>query len=267
MNDAGFWLSFAAVLVLLFAVSSRPRARNGLRNLLIRWGYLQLSIVLGLMPLTLYLFGKAAFVSAAANIIAIPLVGLLIVPLVLSATLLSIWLPSIAGTLLAAADYLLAGFMQMLVYIEAWPFGQWARSQISLPVMLAAWVGVLLLWAPRGMPARWLGVCWVLPLFFLQQSAPAPGELHLTVLDVGQGTAVIAQTHQHLLVYDSGPGFNERFNGGVAAILPYLRYAGLDRIDTLVISHGDNDHIGGAGALLRALPVKRLLTSVPADFF
>src|SRR5690606_9919976 len=96
----------------------------------------------------------------------------------------------------------------------------------------------------------WIGGLWLLPLVLTKPPVPDAGGFWLTALDVGQGTAVVVRTQAHTLVYDAGPKFSERFNTGEAVVLPYLRAMGIDRIDRLLISHGDNDHIGGAWALM-----------------
>jgi competence protein ComEC len=81
----------------------------------------------------------------------------------------------------------------------------------------------------------------------------------LTVLDVGQGTAIVFQDHQQVLVYDTGGGDPAGFNMVTAVVLPYLRGEDITRIDTLVVSHPDNDHSAGAQTLLSSLPVGELI--------
>ena len=103
----------------------------------------------------------------------------------------------------------------------------------------------------------------MLPLFVLRPPGPAPEEFWFTLLDVGQGLAAVVRTETHTLVYDTGPRFSDRFDTGQAVVLPYLRSQGITQVDTLVISHGDNDHIGGAQSVLHAIPVKQILSSVP----
>jgi competence protein ComEC len=86
----------------------------------------------------------------------------------------------------------------------------------------------------------------------------------VTLLDVGQGLAAVVRTHRHALIYDTGPAFGPDFNAGDSVIVPWLRQAGLQRLDLVVLSHGDNDHIGGYAGVRDAVPVDRVLTSVPA---
>ena len=79
-------------------------------------------------------------------------------------------------------------------------------------------------------------------------------EYRLTVLDVGQGSAAVIQTQNHVLVFDAGAKFSDRFNAGSSAVIPYLRTKNITQLDRLIISHGDADHIGGAQAIIDEYP-------------
>ena len=126
--------------------------------------------------------------------------------------------------------------------------------------------GIAILIVPQGISGRYLAICFFLPLLTYKQQKPQFGEMMFTLLDVGQGLAVVIRTKEHTLVYDTGPAFNKGFNAGSRVILPYLAFEGIKKIDLLVISHGDNDHIGGAKPILKHLPVKKILSSVPERF-
>jgi competence protein ComEC len=127
---------------------------------------------------------------------------------------------------------------------------------------LLALAGAALLLAPKGLPARWVGAFWCLPLLFHTPVRPQAGEVSLTALDVGQGTAIVVQTASHDLIYDTGPKFSERFDSGDMVVLPFLKHRGITRADMLLVSHGDNDHSGGSEAILRSLPVDRVVGDV-----
>jgi competence protein ComEC len=126
-------------------------------------------------------------------------------------------------------------------------------------------LGVLWLLLPRGFPARWIGMAALLPLFLTEPPSLAEGALRLTVLDVGQGLAVVAQTRNHALLYDAGPAFGPQIDSGNRIIVPYLRAVGVRVLSGMVVSHGDSDHSGGAVSVLQAVPVGWLLSSLPAD--
>lgn len=259
--SAGFWLSFVAVGLILMVVQCKYPSDNKLLKLVrIQW-----ALAVGLVPLTLYLFQQSSLVAPLANLAAVPIFSIVVVPATLAAAVATILLPdSIAFGILSLADMALRLFWTGLVWLadNAPVFA----SAISLPVALSAAVGAIFLLLPRALPARWLGLAGFLPIFFVSTDVPEPGEYRLTLLDVGQGLAAVVQTNKHLLVYDTGPRFSKSFDTGRAVVLPYLRYIGRRYVDTLIISHGDNDHAGGARSLLAEMRVDRILSSVPARF-
>lgn len=269
VQAAGFWLSFAAVAVLIYTFNGRRRhmpLRNKIMAVITGWGRAQWVLLVGLLPLTLYWFGGAAMTATAANLIAIPLVGMLVVPLGLLATLFCPLLPAIATSLLWLANLCLTGLWPLLELMQQLPLSHWEQPQPPLWYMGLAMVGAMLLLAPRGWPVRWIGVFWFAPLLFYQPARPDTGAFFLTVLDVGQGSAMVIQTAHHSLIYDTGPKFNDGFDSGRLVVLPFLRQAGIDRVDTMIVSHGDNDHIGGSAAIIDSMPVARIISSVPRRF-
>ena len=153
----------------------------------------------------------------------------------------------------------------------SWPSSAPGRGAIPRPfgrptwVWFAAVIGALLLLAPRGLPGRWLGLVLMLPLPLLRPPAPPEGEAWFTLLDVGQGLSAVVRTYGHTLVYDTGPGFSSGFNTGAAVVLPFLREVGVERIDILVLSHGDRDHAGGFDGLAEGMPIGRVLAGEPAE--
>ncbi|MEY6431701.1 DNA internalization-related competence protein ComEC/Rec2 [Thioalkalicoccus limnaeus] len=244
----GFWLSFVAVAILLFALGQR----HGVRGLWQRWGQAQWAVALGLLPLLLLFFGRASLIAPAVNLVAVPIFTALL-PVILLASLLSL-IPPLAWPLTWVAE-LLGWCFAWLEHAAEHRWAATAAGHRPTWVWLAAGAGVGLLLAPRGLPGRALGVIWLLPLLLVRPPAPAPGSVWLTLLDVGQGLAIVVRTHQHTLVYDVGPGFPSGFNTGSAVVRPYLRHAEVQQIDGLIISHGDNDHAGGLPGLIGALPI------------
>lgn len=257
--DAGFWLSFGAVAFIFFGMGGRV-ATHGLWW---KWGRIHLLMALSLAPLTLLLFQKASLVSPLANFVAVPWVSLVVVPLVLLGCLLLLVVPVAGQWLLELANGCLDLIWPFLSWCAGLPVAQIYQAFVGEWVIIPAMIGVVWLLAPRGWPGRWLGVVWLATAFLLPHARPAPGEAWFTLLDVGQGLAAVVATEQHLLVFDTGPGFSETFDTGEAVVLPYLLQQGVQRVDMLVVSHGDNDHIGGAKSLLESFPVTRLLTSAP----
>ena len=141
-----------------------------------------------------------------------------------------------------------------------------ASPQPSFLTLILSSLGLLWLFAPRGMSARFLGVILNLPLLFPILPTLKNGEAIVTVLDVGQGLAVSVQTQNHQLLYDTGAKFLNGSDMGKNVVLPFFRYHGIKKIDTLIISHDDNDHSGGVASVLENINVEQILTSVPEKF-
>jgi competence protein ComEC len=175
-------------------------------------------------------------------------------------------LPSVAASLLSLADLSLRGLWPLLGWLATVEPPQWLAIKPQLWTVIPACVGILWFLAPRGMPARWVGIVWLAPMLLITQENIEEGAAEFTLLDVGQGLAAVIKTRQHVLVYDSGPRFNSGFDTGRAVVVPYLRSSGIQRIDRFVVSHGDNDHIGGARSVLAAMPVAQVFTSVVKEF-
>ena len=115
---------------------------------------------------------------------------------------------------------------------------------------------------PLPWRVRWLAVPLVLPLLWPAVQRPDHGVFELLAADIGQGTAVLVRTHGHLLVYDSGPQYTVDSDAGQRVLLPLLRARGEPRIDMLLLSHRDTDHVGGATSLLAGHPVAALRSSL-----
>jgi competence protein ComEC len=232
--------------------------------LLYKWGYIQWAIALGMLPLMLAMFQQVSLVAPVANMLAVPVFDLLLVPLTLTGVLLLGVAPDAAGWLFQLAAGLLQWLWPALEFLGQRSFSLWMQPAPAWWALPCAVVGVALLLAPRGWPARWVGAVWLLPLFLMRPPLPAAGELWFTLLDVGQGLAAVVRTRTHALVFDAGPRFGS-FDTGSAVVEPYLRSVNVHRLDALIVSHGDNDHIGGAESVLRALPVAQVLSSVPEE--
>ncbi len=250
----GFWLSFGAVAALLYALGRRLSG-GGWWN---RWGRAQWAVALGLLPMLLLLFGRASLIAPVLNLIAVPLFSVLVLPAVLVASLLSL-VPGLELPLVLTA-HALAWAFGLLQGAATWSWSMTTVTGRPLWVWAAVFAGAWLLLAPRGLPGRWLGLVLLLPLPLVRPPTPAAGEAELTLLDVGQGLSAVVRTRHHTLVYDTGPAFSSGFNTGSAVVLPFLRESGVERIDTLVLSHGDRDHVGGFAGISGAIPIGRVLS-------
>ena len=256
VTSAAFWLSFGAVGFLLYGLSARlgPLPRW-------QWGwYPQWLVTVAMLPLTALWFGWITPAALLANLLAIPLVTLLIVPALFGslALLMLFGLNSFAVPEVAAS-----GLFAMLGWLDdALP--PYVLSQgVSFGVFLAALLGVIVWFAPRGFYLGMPALVLTLPLLYQDTRLPGPLVMRLSVLDVGQGLAVVIQTADQVWVYDTGGHF---FGGGDAAervLVPFLKYRGIKAIDTVMISHADDDHRGGLATLLAAFPVKQVISSYP----
>jgi len=249
----GFWLSFGAVGVIFYIVSQRI----GIEKPWVQALRVQGAVTLGLVPTMLLLFQQVSIVSPFANAIAIPVVSYLIVPLALLGAFLPLDFP------LHLAHELMAQLMRLLEWFSQVPDAIWQQHAPSLWAVIIAVAGVAWMLAPRGFPARWFGLCLLLPMFLWTPTPVPAGSLKLTVLDVGQGLALVVRTQQHALVYDTGARFSSEVDAGARTVLPYLRASGIRALDGLVVSHADNDHSGGALSVLDGVPVSWLLSSLP----
>ncbi|MES1941466.1 competence protein ComEC [Salinisphaera sp. T5B8] len=251
----GFWLSFGAVAWLVYL------ARMATRRRVLGFIGLQLGLVAGLAPLGAWFFGQTSLIAPLVNAVLIPTaVGL--VPLLLLVTIAALVVPTLGGPVLALVATVLGAAWPGLAALAAWP---WSTVQPVVPGAIAlvlAVTGIALLAMPRGLPGRWLAPVFLLPALLGWRPAiddiPAGG-LRVTVLDVGQGLAVVVRTRAHTLVYDAGPAYRTGFNAGSAFVVPYLRHVGRARVDRLMISHSDIDHMGGAQAIVDQLKVVRRL--------
>ena len=252
---AGFWLSFAAVGALLYWSAARIGDGRHWRDKVAQWGMAQWTAMLASLPLVLLLFQQFSLVSPLANALAIPLVSLGVTPLVLLAAIVP-WTP-----LLWLAHLLLEGLMPFLLWCSSWPL--WLTPAPPAWAVLLAGLGVAVCLLPRGMPGRALGVFLLLPVILWPVARPAPAEAWVTVLDVGQGLAVVVRTREHVLIYDPGPLYSAESDAGQRVVVPYLRWLGLQHVDRMIVTHRDTDHAGGAASVLAALPVGEVLSSVP----
>lgn len=258
VHAAGFWLSFGAVALLMLG--------GGLFRHLPLWRQalaLQLLLSLLLLPLTVWFFERASWVSPFANLLAVPLVSFVVVPLGLLGLLA--WLcnaPALAELCWRWGADLIALLDALLAQFQAWPF---ASVSVGLPDLFALLLFCLLLFCLcQPLRRRW---CWLaLPLaccFLLPRPTVPQGVLRVTVLDVGQGLSVLLETREHSLLYDSGPALGPAADAGGRIVLPALHQLHRYRLDVLLLSHDDNDHTGGAATLLQQMPVARGLGVKP----
>ncbi len=281
LMQAGFWLSFVAVGVLFASGPPKTDAidsgaaharkqgvvatlegeneaktsvlRQFLSNHVLSAAREQWVVTLALTPLSLLLFNQVSLVGLLANALAIPWVTLVVTPLAMLGVL---WPALWDGA--AWAVKLLTIFLQ---WLASWPMASISVAAAPLWCAVAGVVGGGLL--AMRLPLQWraLGLPLLLPVLLWQPLRPVVGEFELIGADIGQGNALIVRTASHSLVYDTGPRFSRESDAGNRVLVPLLRALG-ERVDVLMLSHRDIDHIGGAPAVLAMQPQAQLVSSI-----
>lgn len=248
----GFWLSFAAVAVLILAFGGRL----GPWSLWQAWTRPQWLIAIGLFPVLLVLGLPISLSAPFANLIAVPWISLVVLPLALLGTAL-LALPFVGDGLL----WLAGGALDVLFKGLAWLAGQmpaWIPAEVPLGYWLVSLLGTVLLLLPKGVPFRLLGLPMLLLAVFPPRELVPHGQVEVVQLDVGQGQSLILRTRHHTLLYDAGPRSGS-FDLGARVVLPSLRKLGVGALDMLLLSHADADHAGGAAAVAKGMPIKRVV--------
>ncbi|HET7669910.1 MAG TPA: DNA internalization-related competence protein ComEC/Rec2 [Burkholderiales bacterium] len=252
--SAGLWLSFGAVLLIFYAAAGW----TGAGRKAVQWGRIQWAITIGLAPAALLLFGQLSVAGPLANAFAIPLVSVIITPLALIAAVVP------ADGILDVCAVLVEGLLQFLEWCAALPAALWQQHVPPLWTVVAALGGAAWMLAPRGVPWRASGAALMAPAFCVALPQPAAGEAWITTFDVGQGLAVLVRTQGRALLYDAGPAYGTESDSGARVVVPALRGAGLSRLDLVVLSHEDTDHMGGALSVLETFEVGALASSLAA---
>lgn len=229
----GFYYSISAVALLLLLISGNRHYGLFLR--------IQLILMAGLLPMQHFWLNTPDLASGVVNLVAIPLVSLLILPL----SLLGIMLPLPAvGALLTVVESV---FWQTLAF--GLDFG-WGVADLSFGLQ-GGLLLLALIWALPALPGKFFALFALVAAFMIPADPAETQEegFEVEILDVGQGLAVAVTVENHLMVYDTGPAFRSGFAPVAMILPPRLRSEGV-RIDQLVVSHDDKDHAGGLGVLL-----------------
>ncbi|MEO6986481.1 MAG: DNA internalization-related competence protein ComEC/Rec2 [Paralcaligenes sp.] len=268
---SGFWLSFAAVCVLM-ASSGWVGSRIGLPAMtrvqrlkfsLSSAARLQLAITVGLMPLLALIFHQISFASPLANAYAIPLISLVITPLSLLLAAVA-FIPGL-GWLAGFCGWLAHACLDLMMIPTVWLADFRAASidvaHAPLALTLLALLGLILALMPYGFPARRAAWVLILPALCWRPERPPEGGWDAFALDVGQSAAIVVQTAHHVLLFDTGLRSSPASDEGARTIWPFLQSIGVRKLDVLVVSHADIDHAGGASSLLEAVQVEQSYSS------
>jgi len=248
----GFWLSFAAVAVLGLTFGGRLGRWSAWQA----WTRPQWLIAIGLFPVLLVLGLPISLSAPLANLFAVPWISLVVLPLALLGTAL-LAVPFVGAGLLWLAGGALDGLFNALALL-AGQLPAWIPAEVPMGYWLVSLVGAVLLLLPKGVPIRLLGWPMLLLAVFPPREPVPHGQVDVLQLDVGQGLALILRTRHHTLLYDAGPR-SGAVDLGARVVLPSLKRLGVDALDMMLLSHADADHAGGAAAVARGLPIKRVV--------
>ncbi len=261
----GFSLSFSAVLLLVWLARSGSRMPRG-RSLMASAGnrfrqlfVVQIALLFGLMPLTILLFDRIAWLATPVNLVAVPIFSTVTVPFsLIGLGLGDIFAPAGDVALKVAATSV--EYLSLLIATAARvPFADIRVPRLDGPHLLVAVLPALLILIPRGWPGRYVAILSVAALLLYSPKAPGKGCVQLHVLDVGQGLATVLQTHSSTLLFDTGASFRGGGSVGERTVVPFLRSRGIRQIDWLLVSHADIDHSGGVAAIYDYAAVRTLL--------
>lgn len=252
--SAGFWLSFLGVAWLLWCL---PQRMGVVRGLLSAQGVMTLA----LLPLTAWFFGQASLAGPLANLVAVPWVSFIVVPFALIGALLELIWEGAGAWPFRISAWLMQGLWELLEPVAGWRGSMVYLPEVSVFAFVLALIGAFWLLLPRGVPGKALALLLFAPLLIPQHEQLAQGEVELVLIDVGQGLSALVRTREHAVLMDAGPGFSGGYDAGQSAVLPTLRALGVSELDLFIVSHGDNDHAGGAAAVKRAYSPLQVLAS------
>jgi len=271
--SASFWLSFYAVgiifLLLWRCFYKNIETKNTkfskilvfIKSLVI----LQLGLSILLLPITLLFYHQLSLVTFFANILAVPWMSFTAIPLSLCAMIIAPINEQLALWFLNRCLSSLDVIWQWLSFLAQ---QSWALQDIAKqPILL---VSLLIIALAYGffMQIKWRYYCYFMPLLlavFLNRFWLDSTFWQVTVLDVGHGLAVVIERDNHVIVYDTGAKYPSGFNLADVAILPFLQQKGINEIDKVIISHNDNDHLGGLAVLMKKIPIRTLIYNKELD--
>ncbi len=263
----GFWLSFGTVAVLFYlhrghiqSFSQQEPSGTLLSNVhgsLWKVGaalktHVRLGIVL--LPVTAWFFQAGSLLAPIANLVAVPWVGFVVVPLSFLTVMLSTASTNAANFFLDLTQLSIGVLMSYLEWLSAFEFTSVPLAVPSSAALLLSLLGMLLFFSPKGAGLRRYSLLLFLPLLLFNARAERVEGFDVHVLDVGQGLATLVLTANHSLLFDTGGKLSGSLSMVEAVVLPYLHAQGRRKIDYLVVSHSDEDHAFGVNDVLRRFP-------------
>jgi competence protein ComEC len=264
----GFMLSFAAVAIIFLClkvfVQNENNRTSGFPGAAwkesVRLMHIQFALLAGLFPLTVFAFDRFALSAPIVNIVALPLFNLVTVPSCLFGMLLDGPFEAIGDVLLTWSHRSITWLLELVGAVAEQSRFQYEVARLDGPMMAVAVLPLLHVILPRGWPGRRIAIIAGVAVVLYAPPSPRPGCLEYTVLDTGQGLAIVVQTNQHTMLFDTGAKYRGGGDMAQVAVLPFLRRKGLHKIDKMVVSHGDIDHAGGLQSVTANMSVREILS-------
>ena len=262
LRDTSFLLSFAAIAVILWLLpvlqlplAGRGGRKKGWGSAVASAGISSVGIWVGMLPVTLYFFYQTPLYGMLLNVLAVPLLPVLM-QTGLSGAVLGLCAQKV-GMFLAAPVYYLLSFLEQLAQGMLYlPDAVWVGGRPSL-LMLGGYYGVLTLFCvltvQRQKKVGRRGCLWLLgiPLAFLCLIRPAPQRLEVLCMDVGQGDgALLRMPDGAVFLVDGGSSSEQEL--WERQISQTLKYYGIRTVDAVFLSHADLDHMSGILEFLQA---------------
>ena len=280
--DPGFILSFGATLAILIGVPRLMPLSHGRRGSAARTLFAAtLSAEIALTPISAALFSRATAAGLLLNFLAIPLMAV-----IQAGALATLALWPIAPDLAARAGYVVHLAARVLIesaqLVDLVPWLTREVTPCAWPIVAAYYVALVVALAGTRIARAAAGVWLLLGAVIVTGphaaardgvTRPAPGILRVVFLDVGQGdSTLILSPNRRTMLVDAGglplpplqdPQDGPAFDVGDRVVGRALRALGVRTLDTLVVTHPDPDHIGGARALLRGFRPGAIWEGVP----
>lgn len=256
--STGFWLSFLAVGLILLTLAKDQQASAIRASRIYRLVKIQWFLMIGMMPLGSLLFNQISLLAPVMNLVAVPLVSILVVPLSLIGAALAFLQPQVAAFFLHSANRLMEWLWWLLEMASRHEYAVMYLPHPPVWALLLVSLGIVLLLFQRSVSHRIAGILMITPLFAVTPVSLKAGEFQVDFLDVGQGLSVVVRTASRTLLYDTGFSNDDSFDIGQSVIIPYLRHQGVKQLDHVVLSHDDRDHIGGYQSISKDFSIERL---------
>ncbi|HJP46257.1 DNA internalization-related competence protein ComEC/Rec2 [Acinetobacter venetianus] len=260
--SAAFWLSYGACFILLRIYQTIAKLPQDQPMTYVQKGYFaikllvesQWKIFVSLLPLVLIFFQQISLFAPLTNLIAIPFLSMIVIPLDILAACLSSIIPILGTLLFYINDVCLSILLWILSFLQQASPALYGVSCTPL-MMVSLIVGLIILFLPHGtFPKAW-SLIGFLPILLGFKAQPTV----LNILDVGQGQAIFLQHPEQTLMIDTGGSYDEtKFSIGERVVIPFLRQQGIRELNHVMLSHLDQDHSGAFPKIQNAFAIEQV---------